>query len=162
MRDARYLPLCLRQCSEKRLRLRARAPLWTQRDGADSMWEWEKRASKDWLGASVVQPSPLLSRSPQPRSPCWNMDAHCLLMPRKGNMETKARGTAQIQLCLCLCLWRIWSRVASNVSDKRPSANPPERLALWHHCCCAQLCCAEPPSSVAQLPKTSFRSQGVK
>lgn len=76
--------------------------------------------------------------------------------PCEHYMEIKAGSSAQHQLCL----WLQWlsSRVTSNVSDKRPSANPPERLALWHHWC-AQFCSVEPPSAVALLPKTRLRSQ---
>lgn len=74
--------------------------------------------------------------------------------------------SAQLRLCLCLslCLQRLSSRVASNVSDKRPSANPPREISALTSpmLCRAQFCSAEPASSVALLPKRSLRLQGVK
>lgn len=69
-----------------------------------------------------------------------------------------------LPLPLSLCLQRLSSRVASNVSDKRPSANPPREISALTSpmLCHAQFYSAEPPSSVALLPKRSLRSRGVK
>lgn len=107
MRDARSLPLRLRQSSDGRLRPRARAPHRTQRDGADSARESENAANQDRAGASVVRrlsfPQPLSSAA------LPMLGYGCTLSPngpprQHGKMS---RERSADPLCLCRCLRRI-------------------------------------------------------
>lgn len=129
--------------------------------------ETERTAEKDRVSFSVelaVKPSPLLSCSPQPLFPCWNTPAASFRTHHKHSIKTKAGSSAQLCLCLSLSLQLLSSRVASNVSDKRPSANPPREISALTSLmlCSALFCSADSPRSVAVLPKGSLRSQEVQ
>lgn len=104
---------------------------------APVMWEPKKKEERRLLCWAI---SPALSSSQPHSSATLPMLEHRSSLtdtesPTKQNMKTKAGSSAQPLLCVSLWLRRLSSRAASNFSDKRPSANPPERLTLWHHWC---------------------------
>uniref|UniRef100_A0A3P9CPF9 L1 transposable element RRM domain-containing protein n=1 Tax=Maylandia zebra TaxID=106582 RepID=A0A3P9CPF9_9CICH len=103
-----------------------------------------------------VKPSPLFSAT------LFSCSSHALKRQQpyskklsEHNLKTKAETSAPRQLSLCLfhCLRRLSSRVTSNVSDKRPSANPPREISALTS---PVLCCAEFYSFAENL--TSIRS----
>lgn len=128
--------------------------------------ETERIAEKDRVSFCVelsVKTSPLLSCSPQPLFQCWNTPAASFRTHHEHSIKTQA-SSAQLCLCLSLLLQLLSSRAASNVSDKRPSANPPREISALTSpmLCCALFCSADSPCSVAVLPKGSLRLQEVE
>lgn len=134
---------------DKRLKLRARAPLQTLRR---CRW-YDSQRKRKRAGSSVglsVQPSPPLSRTLQPLFPCWNIAAASIRKPHETKHENKSRElSSALALRLPLAPTAFIQGSIKFFWQTSIRQSPREINALTSLMpCSAQFCSAEPPSSV--------------
>lgn len=133
----------------------------------DCLWrdrEYSRERQSQLLGWALSQALSTLQLLSSAALPMLEYASSLIPNAPRTQHKAKAGSSAQLCLCLCLSLRLLSSRAASNVSDKRPSANPPREISALTSpmLCRALFCSADSPSSVAVLPKGSLRSQEVK